>query len=122
MGGCWIVEIKSAKLYPLRLVAATVRVRVCVFVLSLLSLLLLAMFWHFRPGRLYTLSLNWFVCFYDCVLVPAPRASWIAIGLTGRKGMLLCFKEVLGMISFVSNPRKRSTHLLIYIHRKKCFY
>lgn len=28
--------------------------------------------------------LNWFVCFYDCVLVPGPRAPWIAIGLTGR--------------------------------------
>ena len=35
-------------------------------------------------SRLY--RLNWFVCFYDCVLVPAPRAPWIAIGLTGRKG------------------------------------
>lgn len=34
-------------------------------------------------NRLY--RLNWFVCFYDCVLVPCPRAPWIAIGLTARK-------------------------------------
>lgn len=65
-------------------------------------------------NRLYWL--NWFVCFYDCVLVPSPRAPRIAIGLTGTERTVLSCELLDTKVKTFS-----FTHLRIQIFSKKKF-